>query len=561
MRHVRDFGIDVGLACAAFLAALYTAGVLTFERTLSLTGSAQSTFPGNFPRSLGPDDLAFFVICLAVALAAFAFLGRVIPVAARQPRAATGGVDAFLAGNRKRILCFFCVIFLTWLLVFLNYYPGTSMNDQMWIILSPIGLSSQHPFAYCALLSGSVRASNALFGTGNPGFAFFVLVRMALCAGIASIVTSWLAWRGLGKGSIAIAAFFAATPVVQNYAISSVKDTLFSFVLLLWIPLLVETLGNPRIFESRSARGILAALCFATCLTRNNGLALIAILAIVLLVATREASARKETAICIAVSSALAISPALFAAKVLGAPTKVQEALGVPLQQVSAVAVSDEASLDAAQREDLSRFLDMSLVSKAYWPILADGIKGSSKVAALNKEYLNGHKREFLLTWASIGLSNPDIYLRAWLAETHGCWDITAPPRKSQSYFFSIDSNSTDSESENRAMSTYSLKTQTLYPEGISTWFHDVYQPLVVSPGNGALFFVVVIFALLICHRSGTARALLVVTPLLALWISLMASTPLSDALRYGFGFLISIPVLVGLVALPPIVPHARDDA
>jgi len=66
-------------------------------------------------------------------------------------------------------------------------------------------------------------------------------------------------------------------------------------------------------------------------------------------------------------------------------------------------------------------------------------------------------------------------------------------------------------------------------------------------PSPGALFAAMLVLAFIAMWREKKTAAMATVAPGVLLWLTLFISTPLSTALRYGFLFLIALPVLAGM--------------
>lgn len=99
-----------------------------------------------------------------------------------------------------------------------------------------------HPATYTFPRVWCVNASSELLGTGNPGFAAFMI------------------------------AFFAPCPVASDYAVMSLMDTTFSYELLLLVSLLFEiAVQRERFWEGCHKPVCLVVACLLVGTTRNNG--------------------------------------------------------------------------------------------------------------------------------------------------------------------------------------------------------------------------------------------------------------------------------------------------
>lgn len=80
-----------------------------------------------------------------------------------------------------------------------------------------------------------------------------------------------------GSSKLIVALFvgvFALTPIVVNYSISSMKDTLFAYVLLAWMPFLhdIATSKDNTVWAKKSTYVALGFSMAFTALVRSNGI-------------------------------------------------------------------------------------------------------------------------------------------------------------------------------------------------------------------------------------------------------------------------------------------------
>ena len=375
-----------GINILTFFGCLYFVSCIYLGTKMHYTGDLTSVFPENFIDRISAVD--FLIIALACVLVFLAILG-VQRLVSRMKN------DAFIARTPIRIhkrshkadgathtpfaiagVCFL-VVYLSWLAVFAAYFPGTSMNDQILIVDNFVENATTHPIIYCILLSSLTHASIALFGVGTYGFAVFVLARMGICALIVALICLWFHKRGVKAYVLVILTlFFALTPVIQNYAICSIKDTLFSFVLLAWFPLLWDMAKSKgEILDKKTSRIAFVVLCVATALTRNNGIAISVLMIVVVLVfllACKRTTHVKPLLAASALSIVLILLPACIVAPLAGVgKASFAEAVNIPLQQVAAVVSTNRDIPDQDQRRLAEVFPVLEDVHLDYMPAMA----------------------------------------------------------------------------------------------------------------------------------------------------------------------------------------------
>ncbi len=103
---------------------------------------------------------------------------------------------------------------LPWLLIF---FPGTGMNDTVYILNDFLGVLNQHPFFYVAFINGLGRLSNFFCYTKLYEIFFASLIQMLLMAVSLSGVSLWV-YKKTGKKYVLglLFAYFAFLPLIGN---------------------------------------------------------------------------------------------------------------------------------------------------------------------------------------------------------------------------------------------------------------------------------------------------------------------------------------------------------
>lgn len=530
------------------ICALFLAMSLTLERHSTFSGSVWDLYPHNFPQAFELIDILLF---LAIALGTYLILEFIWRFAAKhlsRNHKPTGETEETLLNHLKahKLLTLLALLvpFLCWLLVLFNYYPGSSMNDQISIIEYPLARSDNHPVIYNLSLSAFVNVGDILFNNANLGVALFVIAQMMLCCAILAFCALWLSYNGCSQIVLVVfILFFSLCPVISNYAFSTLKDTLFAYWLILWIPFLYEAAKKPQMFwTKRSSFFCLTILITGTILIRNNGLYICLVLAIALIILYKKVNLK---GIIIASLAGIMIGcvPNLGLAS-LGKQQLFSESLGVPLQQINAVAHIEPESLSDTQWEYLDSLMPKQEYQLRYAPMNVDELKFSENFNIL---FPQETKAEFFQTYLEIGTTHPDLYTRAYCAETYGYWSLFAPYDHTQSFLYSLSDN-VKFEDTIQIMEERGLQNKSFYPSDFANTFDAIYRGLMVFPSGGMCFFLVLLIGFGISIFRPGAKWLLVIFPCVLAWGTIMVSAPVSSALRYVFPLIVALPVLLGLL-------------
>ena len=205
-----------------------------------------------------------------------------------------------LGWERRQWLMALGVMGACWLPWLVANFPGGAYWDtyyQIWqafpgshpIALIPFGdhadatridayFCDHHPLLDTLIYGGFTQASQALTGEWQLGVFAFVLVQGAATAAALTGACAYLARIGAPRGAVLAAfGFFCVAPFVSTWALTMVKDSLFSLVYVPYFIMLCEVvrtrgavLGRARMVAAFVALGVLL------CLTKKTGLYVVA---------------------------------------------------------------------------------------------------------------------------------------------------------------------------------------------------------------------------------------------------------------------------------------------
>ena len=183
------------------------------------------------------DIFLFAMLCLAIYGVTFWFSEKGKPYL--QYRFANRCMEENRWTERKLFVCIFVFLFAIWFFFFLVMYPGTAMNDTIYILNHPRELCYQHPVLYIGYTYFFYKVG-LMFDNPNLGIALLSLVQIFA---MDYVVTYAIMLLYRKKAAVwlcmLLACYFAFAPLFSTYAVSAIKDTpfsiaLFFFVILLW---------------------------------------------------------------------------------------------------------------------------------------------------------------------------------------------------------------------------------------------------------------------------------------------------------------------------------------
>ncbi len=516
--------------------ALFTAINITLLSLIHGTSDLRATYQENYMRELQWWNLLIFVGVFVVMMWVQRLWGQYsgalqckLHKVSEQTQFLKGSLDKH--GQIKIGL----TLLIIWFLFFLVFYPGTAMNDTIYILRNPWEMSKQHPILYNLYTYGLVQLGSMLWNP-NFGLALISLLQMtALSYVIAKAIRlffdkskcEWLCWL--------LTLYFGFAPLFFTYAFSAIKDTPFSICLFAIILLLYEM--NDEKKTGKWSYWIKLFLCMCGVIGfRSNGL--LVVCASMLLVITLYRCYWKK----LLIASLIACVGMSVTSSVLTPPTVerlFQETVGMQLQQVSAV-VARGRELTSEQAKYL-----YTLIPKETWqmyaPCTADMLKWHED---FDREYLNETKKEFIKVWLELLPENLDVYAEAWVMNTYGFWGIETR-NKEQYYQKKIFQN------------TLGLSQESPLPNWLQSVVYKYYCNRFtygyLSAGT-AVWFMFILTVWQIGQRQ--YKRAVVLAPMWCCWFSLLLATPIAFAFRYVFVLAILFPFMI----LIPFVQGEKDE-
>ena len=439
----------------------------------------------------------------------------------------------------------FMLLLLSWSVYWLAHFPGTGTPDTLHILNDPFENSMYHPFSYECLLYGTMYVGKLLSGGTTAGAALYSGIQLLFCAWSLSYVIHWISQRGMPAIlTIGIQLFFIFSKIVPAIVLVAAKDVIFSFSLLLFIPLLyecAETNGRSLLKLQNILLFLFASM--ASILIRNNGVFVIAGLAVFVVIVSRKYWKRILPLCLVAVLLPYGMDQALMR-WVVHRDKDAVEALAIPLQQMAAVAARG-GEMDERDAAIMETIMPHDEMISCYMPAWVDGIKWNEGMKYLNKPWIRENTGTFLKTWASLLLKNPRIYIEAYLLETLGYWNIGSRLFAQGLYYtYPVDDSSFHVHVDHTRVLPEALESTLL------AYYH--LNPRESSPSGGILIWLILLLMLyLACSQQNTKNLCLL--PAVFVWGTLMVSSPYAFAFRYAYALYLMCPIVLPMIALPPV--------
>ncbi len=434
----------------------------------------------------------------------------------------------------KKKFCgiFFVIILVVYLFYFLTFYPGGVYIDT-WTSLEMLNgekeLTTQQPVLYTALLN-IVKAFNTDYYTG---FAIITALQSLLMISIITYFIYWLLDKGLNPIIVFfISLFFIFFRLYPLYSVSVWKDTPFSLMLFLYTLVMIN-----MIFEFNDNKIKISTIISMNILTiliiflRSNGIYLVLVSLIVLILSFIKKIIKEKIihfkAFIISILSTVALCIVLQHVLIncgIKESPKV-EMLAIPVQQVARV-VAVDGNINDSQKELIEKVMPTEMIKTKYRALLVDKIKWED---SFNEDYLYDHMPEYFKLWFELLLQNPSEYIISYLLETSGFWtfNVVGP----EAYHSAVTWETLNDKVQN----------QNLIADNTNFDFKE--NMLAIGYYSGGFFFWIMVLSIFITFRLCDKKYLIGYIVPLTLWLTVMVSTPMGQALRYVYILVLVLPL------------------
>jgi len=327
---------------------------------------------------------------------------------------------------------------IAWLPYYILFFPGTANVDTVVQLMQSFEIPSyinkittihppetyytnHHPFATTMLFELFFKLGLNVFGDINIGVAIYVFLHMLFLAAVFTVALQYLRHIGITKKRLLfIQLVIMFLPIFPMYAICMVKDTLFSaFLLLLMIMMYEVARTNGECFKKWWFDLFLALDCVLIMLTKNYGMYIIIIVAIVYAITYRKYILQVLVSFVpiILVYQFLWVSVLLPLWNV--APVGKQEALSVPFQQTARYVSEHGEEVTEEEKEAINGVLPYDKLKKLYEPMLSDWVKEK-----FNQDASSEDMSRYFSAWWKMFLKHPDVYIESILNNTYEYWYI-----------------------------------------------------------------------------------------------------------------------------------------
>lgn len=320
-----------------------------------------------------------------------------------------------IGGTLGMLLCWLPVL-LANLPGFFNYDISGQLIQVLYADLNTY--NTHHSLISTLVMGGIITLGYEWFGTLYAGILMYSVFQMILCAITFAYSLDFIYRKTKSTGWLIFGfLFYAFSPTISMFAMSTTKDVICSLCLLLTILFVFEMFEDgSKFFKSPVKIIVLVVLMILAALFRKNIIYAIVLFA-VLCVALGGSTKGKMTLLFLGTVVGFFVFSFALEKGLEAEKGGKAEAYSIPIQQIGFL--YNEEEKNAFTDEEL-KFLEGMLPAKQwkkYNPFSSDDLKNF-----INTEYFVENKKEFLSLWIKKGIQYPFEYIEAFCNLTYQAW-------------------------------------------------------------------------------------------------------------------------------------------
>ncbi|MDD2435552.1 MAG: DUF6020 family protein [Bacilli bacterium] len=441
------------------------------------------------------------------------------------------------------------IMLICWLPYIIAFYPAilspdpsnqikqffgleTHYIESVNIIDEDVLITNHHPVLHTILLGSSLKIGRVL-GSDNFGLFIYSMIQISILVSALAFTINytkklktpyWVRW--------VILIIYSLAPVFPFYAMSAVKDVIFTSLIILYTILLFELIDNKeKINTKKMIRYILLILLIM--LFRNNGIYVIILSFPFFFFITKQNRFQLGLILVTPILLYQGYSNILLPAFGI-TPGSIREALSIPFQQTARYVKYDNR-LTEEETKVIDKLLDYDTLAERYNPVLSDPVKNQ-----FNPDYNKEDLSKYFRVWFNGLKKHPDLYLEATIHNTYGYFY----PNTSKWYiYYKYDSRLQETGLFDYHYNDLSGQRKVLSLFGIAYPYIPIIG-MMVNIGFGS-WVIMMMSAFLITLKK--YKYLIVLLPSLSLLLICIAS-PANTYFRYAMPYIFSIPILLAIL-------------
>lgn len=321
------------------------------------------------------------------------------------------------------------IILILWLPYIISFYPiilspdpsfqikqffgiPNKYSDYSIMLDKSVTITNHHPVIHTLLLGTCLKFGN-LINCDNLGLFLYSIIQITILSSVLSLTISYMTKLKISyKYRLIVLLIYSLVPMFPLYAMSGVKDVIFTSLIILYVMLIYYLIKNKKDTLRIKKVILIILLLIFIMLFRNNGFHIILLSFPFVLLINRK-NLKKLLIIFIIFLSFNTCYNKVILPHFKITPSSVREILSIPFQQTARYVKYNK--LTKEEYEIYDKVLDMSDLAKRYKPEISDPVKNKFNKYTTDKEL-----KEYFSTWLKDLTKDPVTYVDATTNNIYG---------------------------------------------------------------------------------------------------------------------------------------------
>ncbi|MDE7266850.1 MAG: glycosyltransferase family 39 protein [Lachnospiraceae bacterium] len=446
------------------------------------------------------------------------------------------------------------IMLIVWLPHTITSHPASiecDAWDSLYQYYGRAEFTAHHPPVFTILL-GWFADFGRLIGDINVGFFMWTMLQTLCCAAIMAYVLYTMNLLKTPRWLVILSfAIAAVSPFYTCYITTIVKDTMYSFAVLLYmVELVYMHISREKYWKSPKHICLLWISNIVMLLFRYNGKYIIygvTIYLIVKCVFNREKLKARVTKKYFVQAFILMILPLLLSKGIVNVAVKhyqvtiqegesMRETLSIPFQQSARYAKCYSDETPDEEKEIIDKVIDYYALANVYEPEISDPVKSRFHYYATKEDW-----KEYFRVWFKQFLRHPFTYFGATLNQNY-C--LIYPQRENSRFYYSTYVDyfyDHDFMDEMGAAQEMTFSNANAARIELYKLLHSM--PITGAFSNIAVYNIVIMYMILFAICDKKRGALWILIPIILSDLVVLAGPAIYDNIRYALPVVYSVPL------------------
>lgn len=322
-----------------------------------------------------------------------------------------------------------CLMLIFWLIYVIAFYPiilspdpsfqikqffniKTKYADYAILLDNHVFLTNHHPVMHTLLLGGCLSLGRILIND-NFGLFLFSFIQLILLSSILAYTIKYLKDNKVSnKICFIILIIYCLTPMFPLYALSGVKDTIYTCFVILYVLLIDKIIRNKEVTIKNLL--LILVISILVALFRNNGIYVL-ILSFPLLIIYCKNYWKPLLLVFVSIIVIYGSYSKIILPYFKITDGSIREVLSIPFQQTARYVKYYSNDLSKKDIKTIDKVLEYDTLAKRYNPTISDPVKNGYNKYTTKKELL-----AYFKVWFKCFFKHPLVYIEATLNNIYG---------------------------------------------------------------------------------------------------------------------------------------------